>query len=86
LTAEPRITASIRSPSARASRSSFSTITAQPSPCTKPSAAASKVAQRPFGDSIEDWQNAMFENGASITLTPPASAERHSPARRLWQA
>ncbi len=49
LTAEPRITASTRSPSATASARRLSTTTPQPSPRPNPSALASKVLQRPSG-------------------------------------
>ena len=56
LTAVPRITARMRSPSACASERRLSTTTPQPSPRTKPSADASKVLQRPSGASIRAFE------------------------------
>ena len=64
----------------RASESRLSTTTPQPSPRTKPSAAASNVLQRPSAASIRDFENAMLLSGVRIRLTPPASAIRQSPA------
>ena len=76
----------MRSPSARASESRFSTTTPQPSPRTKPSARESKGLQRPSGAIIRERDSATVVSGEQITLTPPASAMRHSPAQRLWHA
>ncbi len=87
LTAEPRITASTRSPSRRASESRLSTTTPQPSLRTKPFAAASKVLQRPSSASISgNCENEIAASGATTALTPPAIARSHSPSRRFWQA
>ncbi len=74
LTAEPRTTASTESPSRSASLSRLSTTTPQPSPRTYPSAAASKVLQRPSGANIPHREVAMLLSGLSIKLTPAASA------------
>ena len=52
LRADPRITPQIRSPSASASLSLFSTTIPQPSPRTKPLAEASKALHFPSGDNI----------------------------------
>ncbi len=57
-----------------------------PSARTYPSDAASKLLQRPSGDSIHDCDSAIVNSGARIRLTPPASANEDSPQRRLWQA
>ena len=83
LTALPRITASTRSPSATASDSRFSTTIPQPSPSEKPSAAASKVLQRPSAASMRAFEKATVFSGARVRWTPPAIAIRDSPARRL---
>ena len=87
-TAEPRITARMRIAVRDARRDSrLSTITPQPSPRTKPSAAASNVLQRPSGASMPHLrERAPSRRATASTLTPPASARSHSPARRLWQA
>ena len=72
---------------ASASASRLSTTTPQPSPRTKPSAAASKVLQRPSAASIRACEKRDRRPRATrIRFTPPASARSHSPARRLWQA
>ena len=85
-TAEPRITARIRSRSRTASASRLSTMTPQPSPRTNPSAAASKVRQRPVGESMPILSKDMVTLGRNISVTPPASARSHSPACSAWQA
>ncbi len=86
LTAEPRSTASTRSPAASASDRRLSTSAPQPSLRTKPSAAASKVLQRPSGASARVRETAMELSGDRIRLTPPAMARSHSPLRRFWLA
>ncbi len=48
----------------------------QPSPRAKPSAAASKVLQRPSGASMCALVSAIVVCGEHITFTPPASASR----------
>src|SRR5262249_31156693 len=82
LTALPRITARIRSPSRWASDRRLSTTRPQPSPRTKPSADASKVLHRPSGDSIRALHSAIIDAGVTIALTPPARAASQRPARR----
>ncbi len=82
-TALPRMIASTRSPSASASDSRFRTTIPQPSPSEKPSAAASKVLQRPSEASMRALEKAIVFSGASVRWTPPATAIRHSPLRRL---
>jgi hypothetical protein len=64
----------------------LSTSTPQPSPRAKPSAAASKVLQRPSGASMWALVSATVVSGEHIRFTPPASAVRDSPLRRLRQA
>ena len=58
----------------------------QPSPRTKPSAAASNVLQRPSGAIIPHWLKHTKASGSRSTFTPPASARSLSPVRRLWHA
>src|SRR5262249_48732151 len=86
LTAEPRITAQIRSPSRRASDSRLSTTNPQPSPRANPLASASNVLHRPSGDSA--WVRVVLSIvwGDSTRLTPPASARSLSPGRGLRPA
>ena len=67
LIAEPRITASTRSPSRVASANRLSTTTPQPSLRTNPSASASKVLHRPVGDRADHLDSAMLVNGDSIS-------------------
>src|ERR1051326_1071016 len=64
----------------------LSTMTPQPSPRAKPSADSSKALQNPSGASMRDLHNATVFSGISIKLTPPASAMRDSPLRRLRHA
>ena len=52
LTAEPLITARMRSPAASASDSRRNTTTPTPFPFTQPAAAASNARQRPSGEAI----------------------------------
>lgn len=86
MTADPQITASTGSPSRSASARRFRTTKPQPSPRTYPSAAASKVLQRPAGDIIPDLEKAIGGNGESIRFTPPASARLDSPRCKLSHA
>src|SRR5271165_6648007 len=86
LEAVPRISAKILSRSARASDRRFNNTMPQPSLRTKPSAAASKALHRPSGAIICDLDKIMVVSGIRIRFTPPASAIRHSPAFKLWQA
>ncbi len=58
----------------------------QPSPRTKPLAAASKVLQRPSGESMPHFEIRTNGSGDRMTLTPPASTSWLSPLRRLWHA
>src|SRR5437899_5432415 len=76
----------MRSPSATASLRRLSTTTPAPSPRTYPSAAAAKVLHRPSLASRRARQKLIVTSGIRITLTPPASASRQSPCRRLRQA
>ena len=85
-TALPRITQKIASPSVSAWASGFKTTSPAPSPRTYPSALASNTLQRPSGASTPALVKAMECAGERTTLTPPASASWHSPARRLRQA
>ena len=50
-----------------------------PSPRTNPSAAASKVRQRPPGDSIFASSSSRVTSGIRMAFTPPASARSASP-------
>src|ERR1700693_2993438 len=86
LEAVPRITARMRSPSARASERRFNTTMPHPSLRTKPSADASKDLHRPSGDNMCAFDKKIVVSGMRIRLTPPAKAMRHSPALKLWQA
>ena len=86
LTALPRITQYTGSPAARAADSGFSTTTPPPSPRTYPLARASKVKQRPSGDSAPNAATAAVVCGARFRFTPPASASVDSPERRLSHA
>jgi hypothetical protein len=61
----PRITARMRSWSASASSRRFSTTIAAPSPCTKPSADASNVLQRPSGAIIRSFESPTLRFGCS---------------------
>ena len=83
LTAVPRITARTRSPSASASARRLSTTTPQPSPRTKPSARASKSCSARPAPSSAARDRSIVTSGAITRFTPPASAIRLSPARRL---
>nr|WP_234024096.1 hypothetical protein [Sorangium cellulosum] len=86
LTAEPRITERIRSPSDSASESRLSTTSPHPSPRTKPFALASNALERPSGESAWSFVRSHVTHRERMTLTPPASARLLSPERRLWQA
>jgi len=86
LAADPRMTASTRSPSRSASRRRFSTRTPHPSPRTKPSASSSNERQAPDADSIPQRENEIEASGVSMRFTPPATATRASPVRRACRA
>ena len=73
----------MRSPSESASARRLSATIPHPSPRTKPSAAASKALQRPSVAIMRALESMMNVLGERIKLTPPASAIRHSFARRL---
>src|ERR1700757_137739 len=60
--------------------------TPAPSPRTKPLARASKLLQRPSGDSIDALQNPMLPSGRTITFTPAANASSISPFQMPWHA
>ncbi|MEQ1506347.1 MAG: hypothetical protein ABMB14_29220 [Myxococcota bacterium] len=80
-TAVPRITATIRSPSASASASRFSTTRPAPSPRPYPSADASNVLHRPSGDSAPSFEKYTVGSGAHSRFAPPASPTSISPRR-----
>ena len=89
-TAVPFTRPQIRSPSAFAWSSRFSTSTPQPSLRTNPSAVASKALQRPSVDSIpmSRWKRAT--GSERVALTPAARAISTSPrcnaATARWTA
>ncbi len=86
LTAEPWITAWIRSQSRTAWSRRLSTTTPHPSPRVKPLARASKDLHNPSGASERVWTTSRVERGDRMRLTPPASATSHSPRRSAWLA
>src|SRR5262245_20326972 len=86
LTADPRMTARIRSPSAFAADNRLSTTMPLPSPRPYPSALAENVLHRPSGAIARRRDRPKKMVYESISATPPAKATSHSPARRLWQA
>ena len=87
LTAEPRTTASTRSPSRSASESRLSTTTPQPSPRTKPSAAASKAWHAPVGDMRLGLVEAARRGRREQQVDAAGEGQRRTrPVRRLWQA
>src|SRR4051794_1028319 len=59
--------------------------TPHPSPRTYPLASASKVLQRPSGESIRAFVKQMPCSGKRM-LRPAAMAIAHSTLRKLWQA
>ena len=81
LTAEPRTTPQMRSPSASAALSRFNTTTPQPSPRTNPLAPASKALQRPSGDNMPDTARCSNSRRSRTACAPPASAMSASPRR-----
>ncbi len=85
-TAEPRTTASTGWPFARASDSRSSTTMAAPSAHPVPSASSENDRHRPVGDSAPWRLNSTNASGVDITVTPPARARVHSPARSAWAA
>ena len=78
LSAEPRMTPQMRSPSASASASRLSTMMPQPSPRTYPSAATSKVLHWPSGASIPALPRSSLSRPERMMCTPPASARSAS--------
>ena len=86
LSAEPRITPQIRSPSASASLSLFSTTIPQPSPRTKPLAEASKALHRPSGDNIRALARSSVSRPERIACTPPVKIISASPCCRAETA
>ena len=64
-----------------ACESGFSSTIPAPSPRTKPLASAAKAWHLPSGESIPAWENPMKPSGVIITVTPPAMAVLHRPAR-----
>ncbi|GGL14963.1 hypothetical protein GCM10012284_57080 [Mangrovihabitans endophyticus] len=80
-TALPRTTARIRWPLRRASDIRSSTSMPTPSDQPTPSAVSENALQRPSGDRPRWRENSISEVGVDITVTPPASASVHSPAR-----
>jgi hypothetical protein len=81
LIAEPRMTASTRCPSRRASDNRSSTTTPTPSAGPKPSARLENALQRPSGANPRSCEKSKNITGDPMTVTPPASASEHSPAR-----
>src|SRR5438874_11474914 len=61
-------------------------MTPPPSPLTYPLAEASKVLQRPSLLNIFDCETAMVLSGNNWRFTPPTTACRHSPFRKLLHA
>src|ERR1043165_531607 len=85
-TAELRMSARTLSPSAIASDRRLSTTTPQPSPRTKPSAAASNVLHLPSAANMRARLKLIEISGLSMRLTPPAKARCVSFICRLLQA
>ncbi len=85
-TALPRITASTRCPFRCASdrRSSISMPT--PSAMPIPSAPSANALHRPSEDSARSREKPTNSSGSAISITPPASAIEHSPARKACVA
>ena len=83
LTAVPRMTARIRSPSARASARRFSTTTPQPSPRTKPSAARVERLAAAVGRHHLELGERDGRLRAEDEVDPAGQRQVHSPARRL---
>src|SRR5690242_12493171 len=76
----------IRSPSAIARDSGFSTTTPHPSLLTYPSASASNDLQYPSGDNAFVLHKLTENDGVSIRFTPQTIANSDSPSRMFWQA
>ncbi len=74
LLAEPRTTASTRSPSRSASGSRLNSSITEASPETKPSAFTSNAWQRPVGDNMPWAEPEDILRGSSMIDTPPARA------------
>lgn len=86
LTALARITARMRSPSARASSSRLRTTAAAPSPELIPSAAASNVRVWWWAERIPNSSSGPGPRGAMLTLTLPTTAIRICPLRSASEA
>ncbi|GAA2515927.1 hypothetical protein GCM10010434_073410 [Winogradskya humida] len=86
LIAEPRITASTLCPLRRASSRRSSTTMPTPSDMPMPSASAENALHRPSSASPRCREKPMNPDGDMITVTPPATASVHSPARSAWAA
>ena len=86
LTAVPRRTARIGSPSRCASDRRLSTTTAAPSLQPVPSVLDENDLQRPSGDMPRRRLNSTCRSGDSISVTPAATARSHSPWRKALQA
>ena len=81
LTALPRTSACTRWPLRCASERRSSSSTPAPSPQPVPSAASANDLQRPSAANPCWRLNSTNTAGVAITVTPPASASVHSPAR-----
>ena len=82
LIADPRITARMRSSSAIAWESRFSTSTPPPSLRTKPSALASPNLQVPSRDSMPARPKAWVISGRTMALIPATKATSQVLARK----
>ena len=86
LVAVPRTSPSTRCPSRRASDSRSTTSIPTPSAQFAPSAAAANGLLRPSCARPRWRLNSTNIPGEDMTVTPPASASEHSPARSAWHA
>ncbi len=86
LTAVPRTTARMLCPLRCASESRSTRSRPTPSAQPVPSAPAEKDFERPSGARPRWRLNSTKVPGVDMTVTPPASAMSHSPARRACAA
>jgi hypothetical protein len=86
LTALPATMASTSCPFRRASDSRSSSKIPAPSDMPMPSAPAPNALHRPSAASPRVRLNPVNTPGVTITMTPPARARSHSPARRAPDA
>jgi hypothetical protein len=86
LIAEPRTTASTWWPLRSASESRSTSSRPTPSDQPAPSAAAENALQRPSEAEPPCRPNSMKTVGVDMTVTPPARARSHSPARSACTA